>query len=166
MNTGGDTNTPPKNSKTSPSASWTSITPTLGCAFPSKGPFTALMRVAAARATASAADTMSIFRMALSLRLGPTSDPRERARPRNPGFPYVSELPRELGPRAHVELAVVALQVRFDGVDAHEERVRDLAVRPPLGHEVRDLRLGGRESGRGRRPTPDPCQLASGPIGP
>src|SRR6266508_937712 len=136
MNTGGDTNTPPKNSKTSPSASWTSITPTLGCAFPSKGPFTALTRGAAARATASAADTMSIFRMALSLRLGPTSDPRERARPRNPGFPYVSELPR------------------------------DLAVRPPLGHEVRDLRLGGRESGRGRRPTPDPCQLASGPIGP
>jgi len=48
-----------------------------------------------------------------------------RARPRNPGFPYVSELPSELGPGAHVELAVDALEVGFDGVHAHEERLGD-----------------------------------------
>ena len=51
-------------------------------------------------------------------------------------------LPGKLGARAYAELAIHLGEVPGDGLGAQRQRLRDLLVRVPRGHERGDLRLG------------------------
>src|SRR5919108_1171129 len=67
---------------------------------------------------------------------------------------------RQLGARAHVELAVDLGEVPFDGLGADRELRGDLGVRAPDRGELGDLRLGlAQGAARRRPPAADPAQL-------
>ena len=52
---------------------------------------------------------------------------------------------RELSSRADPELAVGVAEVHLDGLDGHEERLRDLRVARPVGREIDDPPLARRQ---------------------
>ena len=61
------------------------------------------------------------------------------------GIGPVEQLPRELRAALDAQRPEEACPMRLDGVDAHEQRVGDLLVRPTGGYEVDDLPLRRRE---------------------
>ena len=67
------------------------------------------------------------------------------ASPIRRGIGAVEHLPRELRAALDAQRPEEACQMRLDGVDAHEQRVGDLLVRPTGGYEVDDLPLRRRE---------------------
>src|SRR6476660_9910008 len=64
----------------------------------------------------------------------------------------------ELRPRRDIELAVGALQIRLDGLDAHEHLLADRLVAQAVGGELRDAELGRAQLLR-RAPHCDPAEL-------
>src|SRR5207302_6502082 len=101
-------------------------------------------------------------------------DAKEARTWRNPSCGYVCSAPggrgvspgfdpgRELGPRAHAELRVDALEIRLDRVGTHEQRIGDLAVRLPLCNQAGHLLLGRRQRKRRWWASADPRELGLG----
>ena len=73
----------------------------------------------------------------------------ERPGTRTPGFSRRQQR-RELAARADAELAVGVAEVHLDGLDGHEQRLRDLGVARPAGREVDDPPLARRQRVRAR----------------
>ena len=66
------------------------------------------------------------------------------------GLALVLQRRRQGAPGAHAELLERVAQVRLDGLDRHEQRLGDLAVRPALAREPRDAALAGGAAPRRR----------------
>jgi hypothetical protein len=72
----------------------------------------------------------------------------------------------EFAPGGDAEFAVGVREVRFDGLDAHEERRRNLAVCGTVGDEARDLLLRCRECERAAGAAGDASEFRSCSRGP